>query len=139
MQGVFGGLLCRGWSLRIPNPLSFSIIPMSGVPVPDGTGTLYMCPREFQLFPSFQRFPQYYSFRNNISDFRNYIFGFRNNKSGFRDIRNVSRCSSTRQVQYHSIWGTTPSHIHSCQLSRSCEFEGASTTFEGVLCRARSL
>jgi hypothetical protein len=37
---------------------------MSVVPVPDYTETQYMCPREFPLFPVFQRFLQYNGFRN---------------------------------------------------------------------------
>jgi hypothetical protein len=104
--------------------------------MPDGMETQYMCRREFPFFPLFQRFPQYYGFRSNIFDFRNCIFGFRNNMSGFWNTRNVSRCSSTRRVQYHCIWGTTQSQVHSCQLSRSCELQGV---FGGVLCRAWSV
>jgi hypothetical protein len=70
------------------------VCPSSVVPVPDGTETQEMCPREFPLFPVFpvfQRFPQYYVFRNNVYGFRNmftvsvvclrfpkYVYGFRN-------------------------------------------------------------
>jgi hypothetical protein len=95
-----------------------------------------MCPRTHPLFPVFQRFPQNNGFRNIISDFQNYVYGFRNIMSGFRNIYNVSRCSSTPRVQYHCIRGTAPSHVHSCQLSRSCELQGV---FGGILCRTGSL
>jgi hypothetical protein len=101
----------------------------------------------------FQRFPQYYCIRNIISDFRNYLYGFRNIMSAFRNVCYVSRCSSTPRVQYHSIWGITPSRVHSCQLSRSCEFTGGlwpcressggycavQGVFGGLICRAGCL
>jgi hypothetical protein len=45
--------------------------PPQWVPVPDGTETQEMCPREFPLFPVFRRFPQYYGFRKYVYCFRN--------------------------------------------------------------------
>jgi hypothetical protein len=85
-QGVSGGGLGG-----VPTPFSFSIT--SVVPMPDGTETQYMCPREFQLFLVFQRFPRFYGFRNMfyVYGFRKYIFGFRNIMSGFRNMCDVSR------------------------------------------------
>jgi hypothetical protein len=66
-----------------PN-LSLLFFNTSVVPAPDGAETRDMCPREYLLFPVFQRFPQYYGFRNmfTVSEiclrFPKYVYGFRN-------------------------------------------------------------
>jgi hypothetical protein len=109
VQGVFEG---------IPIPLIFSIT--SVVPVPDGTETQYMCPREFPLFPVFQRFPQYLFFMYTVSEI---VF----------TVSETRRPVSIIYVTYPGVGSLrgvpNPQGYHSCQLSRSCEFE----------CRARGL